>query len=162
LVRLDLRADPRRDRRPGPRPRLPRRAGGGPVPGAPSAPPGCVPVDRLPAPRADRGLGDRQRRPAAAAIARARRRHAGVGIGRDPSGSWWGACVGRVFADDARRTRHQAARSDQPRLHVVVLTPGAPSLPNVITTYEPRAGDASAMIERIVFHRAAAFGPYAK
>ena len=46
---------------------LPRRPGRRSVPRSPPAPAGCVPLDRLRAPRADRRLGDRRRRAAPAA-----------------------------------------------------------------------------------------------
>src|SRR4029078_13736551 len=51
----------RRDRPPAPGSPIPGRAARGPVPDSPPAPAGCVSLDRLSAPRADRRVGDRRR-----------------------------------------------------------------------------------------------------
>ena len=63
-VRRDLPADARRDRAPAAQPHLRGLAARRPVPRPPSAPARRVPDDRLPAPLADGGLGDRRRRAA--------------------------------------------------------------------------------------------------
>ena len=64
-------------------PPIPGRAAWGPVPDSPPAPAGCVSLDRLSAPRADRRLGDRRRGAAPpTTVAGPRARFAGLVEGR--------------------------------------------------------------------------------
>ena len=102
-----------------PRPPLPGRAARGSVPRSPPAPAGCVPLDRLPAPRADRRLSDR-RTPAAppAAVAAAREPLVGLALAQRLKGTSECLAAGEhrleevaVLLDSLERLAHpEAAR----------------------------------------------------